>query len=202
MNKYFKKTSIILVLFLLYSCTTNFETTELKSHFDTEQISDLKVLTKFFKSKICEDNSSGFKNCYENIYPEFLEKDWNPILERIEYKNQIEVYKQINKSTFNDIWTFCEITECCPDIKYNRACLNLDGKYFSFLKEISNSNTIVNKYTKWIIETGDIQLGYLENEILNNQSEFNLNNPNLQVILAIDYLSQNDQQKRERVVNN
>ena len=73
-----------------------------------------------------------------------------------------------------------------------------NGAYQKFLSDIGKTNEPINKYAIKIAETGDVNFLYLNyGIILRHKKEFNLENPHIQLILAIHYLSLNDEAKRK-----
>ena len=63
-------------------------------------------------------------------------------------------------------------------------------------------NKRIAEYAKSINDSGDFSsLDLTTWEILNNRKYFNLNDPNIQLILAIHFLTLNDQLKRKEELN-
>jgi len=78
-----------------------------------------------------------------------------------------------------------------------REAYNSTGKYYKYLSDLGNQNPIIDKYAEKINASGDfngLDIHYWN--VLNNKKHFDINNPNVQLILAIHYLSLNDQEKR------
>lgn len=101
----------IIILQLNFSCKTKYYATELNDNFTTEQISDLNKISAFFMNQMCLNMDSDFKNCYERIPHEYLEATGNGFWTNIDFEKQKELYGQISKSTFKEIWMFCKSTE-------------------------------------------------------------------------------------------
>ncbi|MFD2824536.1 hypothetical protein ACFS5M_12710 [Lacinutrix iliipiscaria] len=186
----------IIILQLSFSCKSQYSTTELKNNFTTEQISDLNKITEFFKNQMCLGMESDFKTCYERTPHEYLEATGSGFWNNIDFDKQKELYNEISESTFDEIWAFCksiypesgtELKSLCP----------VNGKYISYLIELGKTNTAIAKYADRVSAAGDFNELYLNySNILNNKKDFNLNDPNVQLILAIHYLSINDDFKR------
>lgn len=200
-----KKTKLlifgILILQLNSSCKTQYSTTELNDNFTSEQIVDLKKITDFFKEQMCLKMESDFKICYERTPHEYLEATGNGFWTNINFKEQKALYEQISKSTFDEIWDFCESTYFHPnEIKVKEICAAYNGKYQKFLADLGNSNPRIAEYLNRIQESGDyswMDIQYWD-VLKKNRKYFDLNDPNIQLILAIHYLSINDQESRNK----
>ena len=187
----------VIILQLNFSCKSQYSVTELNKNFTSEQISDLKKITEFFKNQMCLNMDSDYETCYERIPHEYLEATGNGFWSNIDFEKQKELYKQISISTFDEIWMFCKSTEYKTGKKTKSLCPNIFGKYHNYLSDIGKQNQKIAEYTKWVNASGDFSpIQILYPEISKNKKYFNLNDPNIQLILAIHYLSLNDQSKR------
>lgn len=182
-----------------FSCKSTYSTTELNNNFTAEQISDLNKITEFFKSQICKNENSDFKTCFSKILPELLEFGWKPILENVDFEKQKELYNSISTSTFNQIWHFCNSKDYKSGEEFKRICSKYNGNYQKFLIEFGNNNKEIKEYADRLIGAGDFEsMGLLQQRIYTNQTDLDLDNPNIQIIISIHYLSQNDHQKRNK----
>jgi len=200
-----KKRVIIGIGFLLLfiSCNTKYSLTELNKNFSTEQITDLNKITKFFKSQVCSDNKSNFKKCFEKIPFDKLQAEGKGVWSYINFKEQRNLYTQISKSTFNEIWMFGKVTYYPSKITGKSICSVYNGKYQKYLIDLGKKNPFIAKYAKRLIASGDFNSFDLQYwDILKNENYFDLNDPNIQLILAIHYLSLNDQIKRKEFLIN
>lgn len=198
-----KKTLILIfgvtILQLNFSCKTQYSTTELSNNFTTEEKADLKKITNFFKNQMCLNMDSDFKTCYERIPHEYLEATGNRFWTNIDFEKQKELYEQISKSTFDQIWMFCKSTEYKSGKETKSLCANAIGKYYEYLVDLGKQNPIIAKYAERINASGDYSVLDIQYwNVLNDKKYFDLNNPNIQLILAIHYLSLNDQEKRNK----
>ena len=65
------------------------------------------------------------------------------------------------------------------------------------MTELGKNNPEVKNYADRLIEAGDFEsVGWLQQSIYKNPEEFDLDDPNIQLLIAIHYLTLNDQQKR------
>ena len=140
---------------------------------------------------------SDFKTCYERTPHEYLEATGNGFWTNIDFEKQKELYEQISKSTFDEIWMFCESTYYPSETKAKSLCANATGKYQKFLADLGKTNPRIAKYADRVQASGDfngLDIHYWE--VLKNKKYFDLNDPNIQLILAIHYLSMSDNSAR------
>lgn len=189
---------ILLILILNLSCKSQFSTPELKASFSADQIADLKKITDFFEKQICENEQTNFKNCFETILPDLINLGYEPIFERVDFQKQRELYQSIGKDTFKEIWNFCISTNSQTNQKHQSLCARgIDGKYANFLLTIGKNNKLVKEYADRLIASGDFESStLLQQWIYTNKVSFDLENPNIKLIIAIHFLSINDQEKR------
>ena len=185
------------------SCKNQFTSTEMRNNFTENQISDLNLLTDFFKEQICNDNNNLiYKDCFMKLLPGIIEKDNNPFIENIDFNKQKEIYQSIDKSTFNEIWRLGKSMNIKTKIERKNLRANLNGKYIDYLKDVAKNNEFIEKYVEMTNAIGDFEsIGYLQNNIYKYPEKFDLNDPNIQVIIAIHYLSQNDHFNRKDKLN-
>ena len=187
----------VIILQLNFSCKSQYSETELKDNFSTEQISDLNEISIFFKNQMCLNMDSDFRTCYERIPHEYLEATGSGFWTNINFEKQQELYEQISKSTFSEIWTFCKSTEYKTGFETKNICPVVNGKYQKYLTEIGETNPSIAEYAKHIRNSGDFSVkGIRYWKVLNKKKYYDLKDPNIQLILAIHYLSLNDQERR------
>lgn len=185
------------ILILNLSCKTQYSTIELNNNFTTEQKADLKKITDFFKREMCLNMDSDFKTCFKRIPHEYLEATGNSFWTNINYEKQKKLYEQISKSTFDEIWDLCKSTYPESGIELSEICSKYNGKYQKYLIELGRHNETIKKYADRVTGAGDFSLFQLSYwEIMKNKKDLNLNDPNIQLIIAIHYLSLNDEEKR------
>ncbi|WP_458626403.1 hypothetical protein [Winogradskyella sp. PC D3.3] len=197
MKKTLLLTFSILILLITISCDTKYSTAELKSNFTNEEINDLKEIITFFVKNVCAEYDSDLKKCFRKINHDSLTASGTGIWARIDFEEQKKMYNRISPSTFDKIWMYCESTYYPSGTKSKDICAVAFGKYQNYLAELGKSNPRIAKYADRIQASGafngfDIQYY----EILKPNSEFDLNDPNIQLILAIHYLSLNDEMTR------
>ena len=189
----------ILILGLFVSCKSQYSTSELKNNFTESEIEDLNKIREFFIDETCVNSQNDFEDCFKKIPHDYLQAYGNGFWENINFERQSELYNQISKSTFDKIWSFCTSeyrTE--PKKKYKTLCALSGGKYNDYLFEFGKKNKRIGEYAKSLNDYGDFSSHDLTTwEIVNNRKYFKLNDPNIQLILAIHFLTLNDQLKRK-----
>jgi hypothetical protein len=191
----------ILILQMFSSCKAQFSTAELESNFTPEQIGDLKKISDFFRTQICINSDSDFRACYERIPHDYMEAYGSGFFTNINFEEQKELYDQISQTTFDEIWMFCETTYYPKEIKAKSLCANATGKYQKFLTDLGKRNLRIAKYAERIEAFGDYSGSDINyREIIKDKQSFDLEDPNIQLILAIHYLSLNDQETRNKTL--
>lgn len=196
-----KKIYILLLFTFLISCKSQYSTTALSNNFSKEQIKDLNKITEFFKNQMCITMDSDFKKCYRKIPHEYLQATGNGFWTNIDFDQQKELYNQISKSTFDEIWMFSEATFYPSGTKAKSLSAVSTGKYQNFLEDFGRENPRIAKYAERIEASGDFGgFDFNYREILKDKKSFDLKDPNIQLILAIHYLSLNDHATRNKAL--
>ena len=189
--------SVLLILQLNLSCKTQEATIALKNNFTTEQIVDLNRIIDFFKSEICVYQKDDFKTCFLQIPFKFTETSNNSFWTTINFEEQKRLYQQISESTFDEIWGFCKSTYFPSQTTAMDIFAITNGKYQKYLSDLAKTNPRVAEYLKRIEASGDFNNFDIQYEqILSDKKYFDLKDKNTQLIIAIHYLSMNDQFKR------
>lgn len=176
----------IVFSFLLIGCKSAKTTTELESTFNKQELKDLQTIRAFFIEDILELND-------ENFYQEF--KDKIQELEAGEFatvssKEIKKLLGSISKSTFNEIWGFkTEVRNENSLGTYKYLVPKEQGKYMAFLAKNTNHNYGVRDYYNSIIDSGNFSHLAMLDYVKGNTLEFDLQNPNIQIVLAVHYVS-------------
>jgi len=172
--------------------------------FTTAELEDLQLLFDFFNSSMCsQQNSDDLNACYTEFF--------NRMEKTIESKNfeldipidqQKEVYQAFRDSTFYRIWSFGETQE------YNfHDSIPLQGvfktvffahgdKYMEFLRRTADDYEIIAFYYDSILAEGGLIGPGLFASVLIDHDKYNLEDIRLRFIVAIHYLTLNDQYNR------
>jgi hypothetical protein len=203
-----KNAKILLIGFLVlqFSCKTDNSMNELKNNFTKNEIEDLKIITKFFKGQICQNQTnSDFKNCFEQILPELLDNGYQLIINKADFNKQKELYESISKTTFDKLWGFTKLRKGYRENNkqvYKSISISTVGVYMEYLKEFGKRNEYISEYTDGIYTRGAIG-GYptLESDLYLNPNSLDLNDFNIQLIISIHYLTLNDNAQRDEKWN-
>jgi hypothetical protein len=188
---------ISLSVFILFSCEqTKPASKEITETFNKKEIRDLEKIVKFFSLEMC-GKDIDFEECMNNSISELTENGWQLILQNIDIKNQLNLYKSFESNIFKEIWSFCKTSNSREGWIRKSICYQTQGKYNEFLSKVGQENAIVKAYQEDLIRSGDFYgIMRFENEIYHKTGKISLADPNIQIILAIEYLSENDHEKR------
>jgi hypothetical protein len=146
---------------------------------------------------MCGGNDD-FKSCTDSIILHLGEYGWQPILDNVDFDAQKELYSRFESDLFSEIWDFCKSRNLRENTTTRKLCLKPDGKYVQFLKDLSDRNPDLEQYYEMITGAGDWEsMSLLQQRIFTNPEFYDLKDPSIQVLIAIHYLTQNDQQKRK-----
>jgi len=212
-----KLLTILIVLQFNFSCKSY--SPELRQNFSRKQIKDLNRIRKFFINEIRDNPQDNFAYSFRNQPQDYLERQGKAFWQKIDFNKQKKLYQSISKSTFDEIWTINKQTNFKKNGKvYNDSIgffgifskrevlsvtkslgVNALGKYCQYLTDFGKHNPKVAKYAKRLMDGGDIIRFYLPyRKILRDYKQFDLNNKDIQLILAIHYLTLNDHDKRHK----
>ena len=185
------------ILLICISCKSEFTTPELENNFTLNQISDFEKISQFFTQQICKNNEeSDFKKCFEKMLPELVENGWVPILENVDFEKQKEMYNSISELTFNKIWGFAKSWKYGNETAYRRIDV-ANSPYVLYLQDVGKKYKYVREYVEGIKQSGGIEgMGLLQKYIYLNPNDLNLDDPNIQFLISVHYLTQNDNEKR------
>lgn len=195
--------NIILVILLNLSLFTfgQKEQTDLNDFFLKSEIDDLNLIVDFFQNEVCgTTDKTKFANCIKSSLPDLA--DWKQyyVQKKISWRKQKKLYSKISDSTFNKIWSICDswrVQE--PKYEYKTICSSQKENFSGFLKSLGKVNPYLTYYGKKLENVGDFDSGnYLAWNIIENPQNWDLKDRNVQIVLAIHYLTQNDRQKRDK----
>jgi hypothetical protein len=177
---------------------------DLNQYFTPAEIQDLEKMTAFVQKELCgARNSSDFGQCIQKSLPDLADLEQSYVLDKISWKKQKKLYANFSPTTFNKIWNLCQFwknTE--PIIEFKSLCFSLDENFIDFMKSVGKSNPYILDYAKRLEAVGSFDSGfYFVWNIRDNPENWNLDDPHVQYIIAIQLLTQNDQQKRNKKIN-
>ena len=191
------KKIIVIIGLLMFGCQTKqsddlFKSAILSEAFSENEISDLKKVMKFFDDEIKLSFSS---ESLINSYSVFFKKSKEMMNEGQLYINissskQDSLFDNLNDNTINKIWV--------KGKRYNEKdtteiiSLDINSKYIQFLRSLSKKNNLIQGYVNQLIVAGDIS----PNKsffFIQNFDSLNFNSEELRLIMAIHYLTLNNQ---------
>ena len=187
---------IIVLLILLISCSSPrnlFSSEQVNATFNKKEIKDMGTILDFFEQNICKDFNNDYKSCYKAFNKRMLEEANNGRFGlNIPYNSQKEMYKKLNDTLFNEIWSYGYSWK--PRLKDSIKIININfiGKYVHFLEKLGNSNTSINKYYEDLQSSGDIS-PLMINRLIYEYDKYEIENIEVRLFFAIHYLTLNDQ---------
>jgi len=201
-----KKTLIyFLISTILISCST-LESKELKLNntiaetFNESEIKDLQILFDFFNEQICgskDMNNDSLTECYEN-YCSQIKKEFKSKYTfdtKIDFNQQLEIYEQLDTSTFKQIWYFGRhriIRKQKDTLDFKEISLASNKKYSKFLEKYGEENNTIKNYIKRLKAAGDIT-PTMNSSLIMAYERYNLSDIRTKLMIAIHYLTINDQ---------
>tara|TARA_R110001583_G_scaffold195006_1_gene368456 strand:+ start:231 stop:677 length:447 start_codon:yes stop_codon:yes gene_type:complete len=143
-------------------------------------------------------NKDLLNECYEKYCSEIREQykveyEFNP---KVNFKQQLEMYNKIDKSTFNEIWDFQKkwTTKTQSDTLKHLG-LSYTGKYKDFLQNYGKVNKAIHQYSESFNASGDLS-PTMTAGLLMSYEYYDISDIRTKLIIAIQYLTLNDQNKR------
>lgn len=195
--------NLILVLLLNLSLSTfgQKEQTDISDFFSAAEIEDLNLITDFFQTQLYGmADSTKFESCIKKLLPDLADWKQTYIQDNISWRKQKKLYSKISDSTFNKIWSLCRNWRTIePKYEYESICFSQKDNFSSFLKSFGKSNPYLEAYGEKLERVGAFDSGnFLVWNILEYPQNWNLNDRNVQIALAIHFLTQNDKEKRDK----
>ncbi len=194
-----------LILFFIILTTFNAKSNKLSDNFtfrgifNAKEIVDLQKLFDFFNEYVCETiDNRELTDCYKSFCIKIDKaKETGEFPFKIPFEKQREVYNEISKSTFKEIWSFgISRFRDFPNYTFQTVYINPKGKYLKFLKEVGKENEALNEYCKTVENLGDVMQFYMLQHLLINE-KIDLNDIRVKFIIAINILTLNDESERK-----
>lgn len=200
----------IFVLLLLISCS-NTTQEKLASNptlvevFENSEIQDMSIILEFFNEQICLNQETVENNvidCYQNFFKRMYQAEKTGYIDlKIPYPEQQKLYNQISDSTFNQIWSFGKRWTINSQDTLKYIEFTYDGKYVNFLKELGEENDVIKRYYDSFRSVGGIGPAMVA-DLLINYDSYNVKDIRIRLVVAIHYLTMNDQGYRKEKYNN
>lgn len=192
------QTIILFVLIGFVSKAQNLDSeTTFTNIFNESEIKDLEKIQSFFNDKVCSQNiaEKNLVECYENYFKKIGKSSYTGNFNLlIPYSEQLNIYSEISKATFNEIWKIKELTNELNGKKYQEIKINLEGKYAKFLKELSLEYPEITEYYDFLESEGDYSISAISQYYAQiSEDEINkMSDIRMRFISAIYFLTLND----------
>ena len=169
----------------------------IKKSFSETEIQDLQLLFDFFNRSICDSNRK-LEDCYDDFFKKVKQAaDSGSMHLPIPFENQKEVYRKFQDSTFYQIWTFGKTwTHETPNDTLREVYFRWDGKFMKFLKKAGKKDEFIKAYHESAEAAGGPGPSIIAGIIM-NYDKLNIEDPKVKFVIAIHYLTLNDQYKRK-----
>ncbi len=196
------KYNILLICLLSFGiCIGQDSKVDLNEYFSDTEIKDLNTITNFFQRELCGIvDKTKFGNCLKLSLPDLADWKQTYVQEKIGWRKQKKLYSKISYSTFHKIWTLCKTWRTIePKYEYESICFSQNENFMGFLKKVGQSNPYLEGYAEKLENVGSFESGkFLVWNIIEYPQNWNLEDRNVQIVLAIHFLTQNDKQKRDK----
>jgi len=204
-----KQFLVFLILSIFIGCTESKESIRenktFKEVFNKSELDDMQLIFDFFNAQICENESINQSNdisCYNKFFNRMYKSiETNDLDVGIPFDNQLQLYKHISDSTFNEIWVLSWVVEMRSLDTLVYLDLNPYGKYKDFLDKLGDEYIELNRYHSGLITSGGISPGMF-GFILQGFDSLNINDVRVRFVVAIHYLTTNDNYSRRELYIN
>jgi hypothetical protein len=201
------QTIVISLIIFVIGCQSNPKSLEdykdVNKIFEANEIEDLEKIVDFFNESICKSEnleSTNVLNCYEQYFKRMRKAEETGNVEmRISYQEQEKLMKEINLNTFNQIWTYGKTWKKGSDT-LEVVNIKYDSKYIKFLKEFGKGNIKAKNYVERFEAVGDISPSMFA-DVLINYKDYDVRDERIKLLIAIHYLTQNEQFKIREKLN-
>lgn len=199
--------NLLLILFVLVAAgCSNRSRDDLNSNstiisiFSTSEIEDLNRILSFFENQICSDKKHAHtETCYKSYLKKVSENiDKGSIVINIPYEEQKVMFEQLNDSTFNQIWSYGEVTNQKTKDTLIELGYNPSGKYVKMMNEMSHDDNLMKYYYETWDEWRSLQI-ITSGKTLENYETYDIDDIRMKLVVAIHYLTMNDNFERNRL---
>ena len=172
----------------------------IKRSFSETEIQDLQLLYDFFNQSIC-DSERELVDCYEAFFKKARQAaDSGSMYRHIPFEQQQNVYEKLQDSTFYQIWAFGKSsTRENPNDTLRAVYFRWNGKFMDFLENAGKKDEFIKAYHESAAATGGPSPSLIAG-ILMNYDKLNIEDLKVKFVIAIHYLTLNDQYKRREKI--
>ena len=201
------QTVLISFIILVIGCQSNPKSLrdyeEVNKIFQEKEIEDLERIVDFFNESICKSEkleNTNVLDCYELYFKRMRKAEETGIVEiQIPYQEQEKLMREIDLNSFNQIWSYGKTWRKNSDT-LEVVNIKYDGKYIKFLKEFGKENIKAKNYVDRFEAVGDISPSMFA-DVLMNYKEYDVRDERIKLLIAIHYLTQNEQYKIHEKLN-
>lgn len=192
------------MLLIFGTCLGQNSQMDLKPYFSESEIKDLNLITDFFQTELCgSKDKKNFANCIASAIPKLNDWEYKYIKRKISWRKQKKLYSKISDSTFNKIWAICNsmLLVSKPKYEHKMICFNSNPIIIDFIRALGKSHGYLEYFAERLeIVGGFSNINLLSIDIFEHPEEWDLKDRNIQIFIAMQYLTQNDMLKRDRKV--
>lgn len=167
-------------------CKSYKSTTALESVFSKKELKDLQTIRSFFIEEIMKLTDENFHKDFRFKISQLEASGFKSV----KPKKLNKLFKSISETTFNEVWeTKTQKRSRYSDETYEYFVPKLGCKYQEFLNYVTTHNAMLGHYYDNIRKSGDFSHASMLDYISDNSLDFDLNNTNVQIVMAIDYIS-------------
>ncbi len=190
-------------MFLIFgTCLGQNSNINLKPYFSKSEITDLNRIADFFQKEFCGTSERAkFRNCINSTIPKLVDEDQKYLKKKISWRKQKKLYTKISDSTFTKIWRLSSstITIVEPEYEYERIGFSYNKSFMEFVRYLEDSNPSMKGYANKLEAVGRFTpLVSIMDDLYHHPENTDLNNRGVQILLAIHFLTENDQGKRDK----
>lgn len=193
---------LYLMLLISVTCLGQRSEVDLKSYFSETEIKDLNLIADFFQKEFCgTSDRTKFGSCIKMALPKLVNWEQKYLQKKISWRKQKKIYSIVSDSTFSKIWGFCKITLLGvePNYKYESICFSYNKTFIEFVRSLEESNDAIKGYADKLESIGSFTpLKLIMDSIYNPLEDTDLDNRGVQILLAIHFLTKNDEMKRDK----
>ncbi len=192
---------LIICILSLGICTGQESKVDLNEYFSDTEVKDLNTMADFVQRELCGSvDETKFGNCFKFSLPDLADWKQSYVQDKISWRRQKRLYSEISDSTFDKIWGLCKTWRTIePKYEYKSICFSQNENFIRFLKKMGESNPYLEGYAEKLENVGSFDSGnFLVWNIIEYPQNWDLEDRNVQIVLAIHFLTQNDKQKRDK----
>jgi hypothetical protein len=175
--------------------------TDFSGFFSASEIEDLNLIVDFFQMELCgSEDRTRFSSCFVNSIPSLLDYEQNYLEKKISWRKQKKLYTKISNSTFQKIWSLCKVWRTIePKYEYKEICFSYNETFIDFVKSLEEDSPLIKAYSQKLENLGTFPFWrfFLIN-IIEYPESIDLENRGVQTLIAIHFLTLNDQAKRDK----